>query len=196
MSLLTLSQGSEYSLSVSKSKFDAFVFPCQSETDFKNKLFDLKTKFPKATHYCYAYLLLAPERARANDDGEPSGSAGYPILGQIKSAGLMNVGCVVCRYYGGTKLGVSGLIAAYKEVTAKAILSSQITPLVIIKTISIRGNYIQMMKFMSRANQHKWRCFLQENNDEPSLLLEIENNQFDEVVNSISLFSDLQIFEI
>ena len=108
----------------------------------------------------------------------------------------MNVGCVVCRYYGGTKLGVSGLIAAYKEVTAKAILSSQITPLVIIKTISIRGNYIQMMKFMSRANQHKWRCFLQENNDEPSLLLEIENNQFDEVVNSISLFSDLQIFEI
>lgn len=97
------------------SKFIGFCFQVDDEEDIKKELSQLREKFPDATHHCYAYRLgLDGENYRANDDGEPSGSAGLPIYNQLVSREVTNVLVVSIRYYGGTKLGVSGLIKAYK----------------------------------------------------------------------------------
>lgn len=104
------------------SKFLAYAYPITGTQDVKEKLQHLKKEHPKAVHHCYAYRLGTDgTQFRANDDGEPSGSAGKPILGQIDSAGLTNVLVVVVRYFGGTLLGVPGLINAYKTATNMAL---------------------------------------------------------------------------
>ncbi|MEM7101753.1 MAG: YigZ family protein [Bacteroidota bacterium] len=104
------------------SRFLAYGFPVFSEHDIKDKQEKITKLHPKASHHCYAYRLgLSGNAFRANDDGEPSGTAGRPILGQIDSFGLTNVFIVVVRYYGGTKLGTSGLINAYKSAAKIAL---------------------------------------------------------------------------
>lgn len=104
------------------SKFLAFAYPVFSQVDIKERLQQLKKEHPKANHHCYAWRLGTDGlQYRANDDGEPSGSAGRPILGQIDSVGLTNVLIVVVRYFGGTLLGVPGLINAYKTSAADAL---------------------------------------------------------------------------
>ena len=104
------------------SKFIGFAYPVNNERELKSKLEQLKNIHPKATHHCYAFRLgLQGENYRANDDGEPSGSAGLPIYNQLLANDLTNILVVVIRYYGGTKLGVSGLVKTYKE-TAKITL--------------------------------------------------------------------------
>ena len=106
----------------------AYAYPIQNVDDFKNKLLELKKEHPKANHHCFAYRLGNDgNNFRASDAGEPSGTAGKPILGQIDSKGLTNVLVVVVRYFGGTLLGVPGLINAYKTSTS---LVLQLTPLV------------------------------------------------------------------
>lgn len=103
------------------SKFLAYSTPLSTERDFDFFLEKIKKEHPKARHYCYAWRLgVDGNQWRANDDGEPSGTAGKPILGQIDSFGLSQVGVVVVRYFGGTLLGTSGLIQAYRESTANA----------------------------------------------------------------------------
>ncbi len=104
------------------SKFLAYAYPVASAADVKEKLQALKKEHPKAVHHCYAWRIGTDgTQHRANDDGEPAGSAGKPILGQIDSLGVTNVMVVVVRYFGGTLLGVPGLINAYKTVTAQAL---------------------------------------------------------------------------
>jgi uncharacterized YigZ family protein len=104
------------------SKFLAFAYPVQSEDEIKIIQADLRKQYYDARHHCYAWTLGMDDQAwRANDDGEPAHSAGDPILGQIRSFELTNVLVVVIRYFGGTKLGVGGLINAYKEATASAL---------------------------------------------------------------------------
>lgn len=104
------------------SKFLAYAYPVGSANDVKEKIQALKKEHPKAVHHCYAYRIGTDgTQYRANDDGEPGGSAGKPILGQIDSLGLTNVLVVVVRYFGGTLLGVPGLIHAYKTATVKAL---------------------------------------------------------------------------
>ncbi|WP_374329745.1 YigZ family protein [Soonwooa sp.] len=106
------------------SKFIGFAYPVISEEEVKSCLQKLYEEHPKATHHCYAFRLgLSGENYRANDDGEPSGSAGLPIYNQLLAHQLTNILVVVIRYYGGTKLGVSGLVKTYKE-TAKLTLES------------------------------------------------------------------------
>ena len=108
------------------SRFIAYAFPIQSADDFKKRLKELKEEHPKAAHHCFAYRIgTEGNNFRASDDSEPSGSAGKPILGQIDSKGLTNVAVVVVRYFGGTLLGVPGLINAYKTSTSLAL---QLTP--------------------------------------------------------------------
>ena len=98
------------------SKFIGFAFPVNDERELKKSLEKIRTEHPKATHHCYAFRLgLEGENYRANDDGEPNGSAGLPIYNQLLAHDLTNILVIVVRYYGGTKLGVSGLVKAYKE---------------------------------------------------------------------------------
>ncbi len=104
------------------SRFISFAFPVETEDEVKSIVGYLKKKYHDARHHCYAYRLgYLGDRFRANDDGEPSSSAGRPILGQIDSKGLSDVLVVVVRYFGGIKLGVPGLIRAYKTSTAEAL---------------------------------------------------------------------------
>jgi len=110
------------------SRFLAYVFPVSSSDDFKKRLKALKEEHPKAVHHCFAYRLGTDgNQFRSSDDGEPSGSAGRPILGQLDSRQLTNVGIVVVRYFGGTLLGVPGLIHAYKTAASLAL---QLIPVV------------------------------------------------------------------
>ena len=110
------------------SKFIAFAFPMLTADDFKMQLQLLKKEHPKAVHHCFAYRIgLDGNNFRVSDDGEPSGSAGRPILGQIDSKLLTNTGVIVVRYFGGTLLGVPGLINAYKTATVMAL---QLVPIV------------------------------------------------------------------
>lgn len=105
----------------------AFVFPVKSEEEIKWHLQELKTFYPDATHHCYGYILHPDKSAqRANDDGEPNNSAGKPILRAILSADLTNVLVVVVRYYGGTNLGIPGLIEAYGESAKMALMEAEI----------------------------------------------------------------------
>ncbi|MES2477914.1 MAG: YigZ family protein [Bacteroidota bacterium] len=104
------------------SKFLGYTYPILSTDDVKTCIAEVKKEHPKATHHCFAYRLGTDGLSfRASDDGEPSGSAGRPILGQIDSMGYTNLLVVVVRYYGGTMLGVPGLINAYKTATAEAL---------------------------------------------------------------------------
>lgn len=108
------------------SRFIAYAFPVSSVDDFKKKLRELKEEHPKAAHHCFAYRIGTDGNSfRSSDDGEPSGSAGRQILGQIDSKELINTAVVVVRYFGGTLLGVPGLINAYKTATLYAL---QLTP--------------------------------------------------------------------
>lgn len=98
------------------SKFIGFAYPVNNEDELKNALEKVRTEHPKATHHCYAFRIgLNGENYRANDDGEPSGSAGLPIYNQLLANEITNVLVISVRYYGRTKLGVSGLVKAYKE---------------------------------------------------------------------------------
>lgn len=116
------------------SKFIGFAYPINNEEELKNILEKIRAEHPKATHHCYAYRMgLSGENYRANDDGEPSGSAGLPIYNQLLANEITNVIVIVVRYYGGTKLGVSGLVKTYKE-SAKMTLEEANT---IIKELEI-----------------------------------------------------------
>lgn len=109
------------------SKFLAFAYPVESEEEVRMRVDALKKEYHDARHHCYAYRIGKDgEKWRANDDGEPSGSAGRQILGQIDSAGLSDVLVVVVRYFGGILLGVPGLIRAYKTSSAEAVSAAQI----------------------------------------------------------------------
>lgn len=110
------------------SRFIATAFPVESEAEVKEIVAGLKKEYHDARHHCYAYRIGASGSIwRANDDGEPSGSAGRPILGQIDSAGLSDILVVVVRYFGGIKLGIPGLIRAYKTSASEAIANSAVT---------------------------------------------------------------------
>lgn len=119
------------------SKFIGYTYPLTTVAEFKLRMDEIKKEHPKATHHCFAYRLGNDKNNfRVSDDGEPSGTAGKPILGQIDSKELTDILVVVVRYFGGTLLGVSGLINAYKNAASMAI---QVTPIVQ-KAIEARYN--------------------------------------------------------
>jgi uncharacterized YigZ family protein len=135
------------------SKFLAFVYPVGNEDEVKQKLEALRKKYFDARHHCYAYMLGETERRfRANDDGEPNHSAGDPILGQIRSKAITNVMIVVVRYFGGVKLGVGGLIAAYKTAAEAALANNSIVEIEITDVITLNFDYAStadVMKLVS-----------------------------------------------
>ena len=137
------------------SRFIGYAYPVQTPSEIKKHLDALKEAHHKARHICYAYRLgVDGTQFRANDDGEPSGSAGRPILGQIDSAEVTDVLVAVVRYFGGTLLGVPGLIHAYKEAAAGALSNAQIIEKNIEKTVSIRCGYPVLNEAIRLAKLH------------------------------------------
>ena len=131
------------------SRFIAYAYPITSQEAFKEKLSAIKKEHPKATHHCFAYRIgLDKNTFRVGDDGEPSGSAGKPILGYIDSKELTDVVVFVVRYFGGTLLGVPGLINAYKTAAALAL---QLTPIImksVTERYTLQFDYTQMNEVM------------------------------------------------
>jgi uncharacterized YigZ family protein len=124
------------------SRFIAKAYPVESEEEIKQIVAAIRKEYHDARHHCYAWRLGLDGAAwRANDDGEPSGSAGRPILGQIDSAGLSDVLVVVVRYFGGIKLGIPGLIRAYKTSTADALANARVTEKVAGRWITLKFTY-------------------------------------------------------
>lgn len=152
---LTLTKNSEGFYKEKGSKFLAFAYMVMSEQDVKEQLNELKKKYYDARHHCYAYRLgVDGEKYRANDDGEPGHSAGDPILGQIRSSNLTNTLIVVVRYFGGTKLGVSGLINAYKTAAADAIANNSIHENLVLSEVKIQFEYPQLNQAMKLVKDH------------------------------------------
>ena len=145
------------------SKFLAFANPIVTADDFKKQLVFLKKEHPKAAHHCFAYRIGTDGNSfRVSDDGEPAGSAGKPMLGQIDSKEVTNIAVIVVRYFGGSLLGVPGLINAYKTVTS---LVLQVTPIVqkqIEETYIIHFDYTQMNEVMMVLKQCNCTVITQE----------------------------------
>jgi len=137
------------------SKFFGYAFPVLTEDDVKEKLELLKKKHHSARHFCYAYQIgIEKTQYRANDDGEPNNSAGLPIYGQIQSFGVTNILVVSVRYFGGTKLGVGGLISAYKTSAQLALEASEILVKTIDVNYQLKFNY-DLMNVVQRIIKEK-----------------------------------------
>lgn len=136
------------------SKFLSFVFPLNDENDLKKNLEKIREEHPKATHHCYAFRLgMKGENYRANDDGEPSGSAGLPIYNQLLANDITNVLLIVVRYYGGTKLGVSGLVKAYKESAKLVLEEAEIITKELESDIEIAFSFSQQNQIFTLLNK-------------------------------------------
>lgn len=165
------------------SRFIAYAFPVNDINDFKEKLVALKKEHSKATHHCFAYRLgLDDTSYRVSDDGEPSGTAGRPILGQIDSKQVTNTGVIVVRYFGGTLLGVPGLINAYKTAAALAL---QITPSVqkpVLVYYRLQFDYTRMNDIMKIIKQFDLSIIEQDVNLFCSMKIGIPKGRLDEVL--------------
>ena len=140
------------------SKFIGFAFPVDDEAELKKSLEKIREEHPKATHHCYAYRLgIKGENYRANDDGEPSGSAGLPIYNQLLAHEITNVLVIVVRYYGGTKLGVSGLVKTYKESAKITLEEAEIITKELESEIEISFNFSQQNQIFTLLNKFDGR---------------------------------------
>ncbi|MBN8784221.1 MAG: YigZ family protein [Sphingobacteriales bacterium SCN 48-20] len=172
------------------SRFVAYAFPINSIEEFKVRLAEVKKEHGKASHHCFAYRIgLDGNTHRVSDDGEPSGSAGRPILGQIDSKQVTNVLIVVVRYFGGTLLGVPGLINAYKTA---ATLALQVTPLVqkpVLEIYRLQFDYTQMNEVMMVVKQFDCTVLRQEMHLFCSMDIGIPRNRLQE---TLFRFKDLR----
>lgn len=143
-----------------KSRFIAHIYPVRSAGEVKEIVEEHRKKYYDARHVCWAYMLgWKREEFRSNDDGEPSGTAGKPILGQINSAGLTDVLITVVRYFGGTLLGTGGLIKAYKEAASDAIAHAEIVEKTVDDVIEIEFDYIllnDVMRVLKQFESVQW----------------------------------------
>lgn len=168
------------------SKFIAYATPLSYEADFPLFLEKIKKEHPKARHHCFAWRLgVDGNHFRANDDGEPSGTAGRPILGQIDSFGLTNVGVVVVRYFGGTLLGTSGLIVAYRESTALALATATVVEKLIEDYIEIKFTYAKMPDVMNALKRLNLNVLKQEFDEEGKVIIAIRQTETDKKLLSL-----------
>ena len=168
------------------SKFIDYAYPISGISNFKERLAALKKEHPKAAHHCFAYRIGTDgNNFRVSDDGEPSGSAGRPILGQIDSKQVTNVVIIVVRYFGGTLLGVPGLIHSYKTATALAFDENSIIQQPILINCRLQFDYTQMNDVMKIVKQYE--CVIQKQETQLFCLLEmgVPKSKMEEVLNKM-----------
>lgn len=176
------------------SKFLAFAYPIFSEEEFKNHLAQLKKDYHDARHHCYAFKLgLTENEYRYSDDGEPNNSAGKPIYGQILSKNITNVGIVVVRYFGGTKLGVGGLVTAYKEAAADALQNARIIEQTVNNFYQILFDYPVMSEVMTFIKKHDLEVSNQVFENDCLIEFNIRQNEAGFVVNELEKMEGLKI---
>jgi uncharacterized YigZ family protein len=176
------------------SKFLSYAFSVSSEEEIKSELEKLRKQYYDATHHCYAYMLGAEgKNFRANDDGEPAHSAGTPILNQIRSSGLSDVLVVVVRYYGGTKLGVSGLISAYKTAAILCLENAEKTEKIIKNTSELRFGFELMNPVMRVIKEFDADILSQDFEDLNILRIAVRLRDFDRMMEKLKEIRGLDI---
>lgn len=182
----TITQKSEGFFKDRKSKFYAFAFPVKSEDEIKEQQQKLRKKYYDARHHVYAYRLGEYKNIfRASDDGEPANSSGPPILGQIKSYDLTNILIVVVRYFGGKKLGVPGLINAYRSAAEDAILNAKIIEKTIDDKVEILFGYNKMNFVMNAASLKGVKILEQDFQKDCKIVLSIRKSKTDEILTQL-----------
>lgn len=176
------------------SKFISFAIPIENTDEIKTLLTEYKKKYFDARHVCYAYM-IGHERTvfRANDDGEPSGTAGRTILGQINSYQLTNVLIVVVRYFGGVLLGTGGLVNAYKHAAADALDQAEIIEKTVDSTLNIEFDYILMNDVMRVIKEMNPTIIKQSFGNDCNMIISIRNQNFDELHSKLSEIIGLKI---
>ena len=182
-SYLTVEGNAEAIFKEKSSKFLCYAFHVESEEEIASYLERLRKQYYDATHHCYAWR-LGPfgEKFRANDDGEPSSTAGKPILGQMLSREVTNCLIVVVRYFGGTKLGVPGLIAAYKESAAAALDASKVVERTVDTRIRVEFSYVVMNDVMRIIKEEQPVVESQTFDNLCSMMLAVRNSKADVVL--------------
>jgi uncharacterized YigZ family protein len=191
---LTIEIASEGIFKDKGSKFLAYAFPVSSEEKIKEHLAELRKLHPSARHHCYAFRLGAAKQAfRANDDGEPSNTAGKPILGQIQSKDLTNILIVVVRYFGGTLLGVSGLINAYKLAALDSIQNATIIEKTVDEVYELKFDYMQMNDVMKIIKDEHLQILHQNFELNGELSFSVRKSNSTKVYDMFSKISNLEI---
>ena len=193
-SYLTITGNAEAVYKEKGSKFMAYAYHVESETEIKELIDALKKKFYDATHHCYAWRLGASgNNFRINDDGEPSGTAGKPIFGQLLSKNVTNILVVVVRYFGGTKLGVSGLISAYKESTAMVLSNAHIEERTVNAIIEIQFGYLVMNDVMKTIKEMQPDIILQHFDNTCNMTLSIRQTSESEFIGKLEKIEGINI---
>jgi uncharacterized YigZ family protein len=176
------------------SKFLGYAYPFKTEAELKPILLKLKAEHTKANHFCYAYR-LTPDRNvyRVNDDGEPSGTAGRPILNALLSADLTNVLVVVVRYFGGTLLGVPGLINAYRSATVETLAAAETIEKTLNDIYQISFAYLAMNEVMRLLKEEQLQILSQEFDNECSIQFEVRKSQLNKVLHRFEKLPELEI---
>ena len=191
---LTIDQPGEAVVTEKKSKFLSFALHVESAEEAKQMIESVRKKNFDARHVCWAYM-LGWERAdyRSNDDGEPSGTAGKPILGQINSAELTDTLVVVVRYFGGTLLGTSGLIKAYREAAASAIANAHIVQKTVDDELSIRFGYDLLNEVMRVLKQFEDVQWEQQFAEDCHIRLRIRRSLFGKLLSDLSAIYGVEV---
>jgi uncharacterized YigZ family protein len=176
------------------SKFIGIALPVADETEAKKKLGEVRNVYHDARHHCFAYV-IGPDKStvRYNDDGEPSGTAGRPILGQIRSKDLTNVLVVVVRYFGGTKLGVRGLIDAYKSSASEAIRSIKTVTKTIDEIYELHFHYPAMNQVMQCLKNPDVKITSQDFAMKCMLTFRVRKNRADEITGILKSINNLEV---
>ncbi len=183
----TITATSEGYYTEKRSKFLAFAHPVETVDEIKGIIADYRKKYYDARHVCYAYMLGAERTIfRANDDGEPSSTAGKPILGQINSNELTNILIVVVRYYGGVNLGTSGLIVAYREAAADAISHATVEIRQVEDVIHYSFAYPQMNDVMRIVKDMNPRIINQTYDNTCEIVLSIRKSEAEQLRNRLN----------
>jgi uncharacterized YigZ family protein len=176
------------------SKFIGYAYPVRSEEKTKDILAQIRAEHPKARHYCWA-LRLTPDRAifRLNDDGEPSGTAGRPILNTLLSNDLTNIFVVVVRYFGGTLLGVPGLINAYKTATIEALQAAEIVEKTVNDQYQLDFDYLDMNAVMKIVKDENLEIISQQFDNQCIIELSIRKAQVNQVIRKLEKINGVTI---
>ena len=179
------------------SKFFGYAFPVSNESQINNYIIQLKKQHHSARHYCYAWQIGTEIiQYRVNDDGEPNNSAGQPIFGQIQSFNVTNILIIIVRYFGGTKLGVGGLIGAYRTTAQMTMEASSIVEKTINVEYDIIFDYKNLNKVMRIIKENNLHIINQELEISCKILISVRKNKSQEIFNTFNSIKDVNIKNI
>ncbi|MFN1835879.1 YigZ family protein [Balneola sp. MJW-20] len=190
----TVTQSSEFTFKEKGSEFIALLFPCEKEQDFQEKLESVRKDHYNASHHCYGWRIDPFHLTEfSSDDGEPSGTAGLPILNAMRSSEMINCGIIVIRYYGGTKLGKPGLIEAYGGAAGQVINNAQLKEIVLVGLFSIEYDYPEERVIQKIIGDQDLRILDQDYMEKVTLKVACDHRASDKLIQQLESVEHLGI---